>query len=355
MQEYRVELDAYAGPLDLLLYLVKRHEIDLNDIPIAQLTEQYLAHLELLRELHPDLDMEQVGEFLVMAATLLEIKSQMLTPRPEEQGESEEGEAPESSIDPRFELVQQLLAYKRYKDAARALEHRQAQWASRFPAQPGKRPQAKRGEGDEVEAGEDEDAPPREIELDDVNVLDLCEAFSRILDSIGQTKHHQVTYDDTPISLHAADIYDRLLREGPMTLQKMFEGRGNRSELIGLFLATLELVRDKRVRVLQEQIGGEITLEAAPEGEAGPDVKDDSAADWRNPKTGEVEYDWPDDEARKRAERRARMREKRAAGGEYAASDEELEELLEIEEQEKQQADVADDVDEDEEPFGEDD
>jgi segregation and condensation protein A len=149
------------------------------------------------------------------------------------------------------------------------------------------------------------------LELEDVGIMDLCEAFGRLLDTIGQAAGHQVTYDDTPIQLHAEDVADRLHREGPMTLEKLFEGRSNRSEMIGLFLATLELVRDKRVRVHQDKIGGSVTLEIIPEAERQQlEAEDDQPADWTDPETGEVQYDWPDEEARKRAEQRKRQREK---------------------------------------------
>ncbi len=317
-EEYRVQLDAYAGPLDLLLYLVKRNEIDLNDIPVAELTEQYLDHLKLIQAI----DVDKAGEFLVMAATLLEIKSQMLMPRAGV-GEAETDAPAEaestSPTDPRYELVQQLLAYKRYKDAARALEQRQALWSARAPAKASEPARPR----DEAEPGS------VEIDLDDVNVLDLCQAFSRILDSIGQRREHHVTVDDTPLALHAADIHDRLLRDGAMTLQQIFEGRTNRSELIGLFLATLELVREKKVRVLQDRIAGEIRLEPTTDEDAGSnDAPDDAPTDWRDPETGEVEYDWPDEAARRRAERRAKIREARAKRGEFGEpSDEELDEL----------------------------
>ena len=318
-EEYRVQLDAYAGPLDLLLYLVKRNEIDLHDIPVAELTEQYLEHLKLIEAI----DVDKAGEFLVMAATLLEIKSQLILPRPEageddadaDGGGAEGGEA----ADPRYELVQQLLAYKRYKDAARALEQRQELWSARAPAKASE-PEKPR---DDAEAGS------VEIDLDDVNVLDLCQAFSRILDSIGQRREHHVTVDDTPLALHAADIHDRLLRDGAMTLQQIFEGRTNRSEMIGLFLATLELVRQRKVRVLQDRIAGEIRLEpTADEDAAANDAPDDAPTDWRDPETGEIQYDWPDEAARRRAERRAKIRQARAKRGEFGEpSDEELDEL----------------------------
>ena len=316
--DYRIQLPAYAGPLDLLLHLVKRHEIDLGDIPIATLTEQYLDHLKVIELM----DMDQAGEFLVMAATLVEIKSQMLVPRPEDE-QAEGGDATdqiEDRPDPRLELVQQLLAYKRYKDAAVALERRQDAWSARFPAA------AKKAKKEESPA--EENAPPIELDLEDVHVLDLCEAFARLLDSVGARKtEHEVTYDETPISLHATDIYDRLERDGGeqrrLTLRQLFEGRRNRSELVGLFLATLELVRQHKVRVIQENVSGdprELALEARPEAEhlddpaAAPDVEDESR-DWRDPDTGEVTYDWPDEQGRRRYERRQRIRAAREAQG----------------------------------------
>lgn len=315
--DYRVQLDAYAGPLDLLLYLVKRHEIDLNDIPVATLTDQYLRHLEVIKAMS-GMDVERAGEFLVMAATLLEIKSQMLVPRPEGEAAIDPSKAIDEAaavLDPRFELVQQLLAYKRFKDAAIALEDRQEAWANRFAAHPVKA----KTDAKPTPTDDDENAAPLDLELDDVSVMDLCEAFARMLESIGQQKvEHQVTYDDTPISLHATDIYDRLTREGPTSLQKVFEGRP-RGEMIGLFLATLELVRQRKVRVLADGVGGDLKLEARPaEEQVDATAADDAPRDWRNPETGEVEYDWPDEAARRRALRRANIRAARLAQGKLA-------------------------------------
>lgn len=302
LEDYRVELDFYAGPLDLLLHLVKRHEIDLNDIPIARLTEQYLEHLRVIEQIDVDL----AGEFLVMAATLLEIKSQMLVPRPEmTEGQTALTVTTENPLDPRYELVQQLLAYKRFKDAANGLEHRRREWESRF-ARAGNSAPARKTLAELEAEGRNEDAEPVEIDLEDVHVLDLCAAFSRILDSIGQNKSHQVTYDDTPIALHADDIVDRLQRDGAMSLQAIFVGRQSRSEMIGLFLATLELVRQRRVRVLQDRVAGEIKLELRPE--ADQVIAEDKATDWRDPQTGEMQYEWPSEDARLRAQRRAKLR-----------------------------------------------
>jgi len=320
LEDYRVELDDYCGPLDLLLFLVKKNEIDLNDIPMAKLTQQYLEHIEGLNRF----DINLASEFLVMAATLLEIKSQLLMPKgSEESGQDGEGEAASGSdalseLDPRYELVKQLLAYKRFKDAANSLGQRQEEWEARFPYRPAKLPKpALRSDGDYVE-GEDpseaEDAAPIEIDLEDVSITDLCEAFARILESIGQAKSvHAVTYDDTPISLHAADIYDRLKREGPLTLQAIFVGRRTRGEMIGLFLATLELVREKKVKVTQDRIAGEIAIEVRAADEQLQE-SDDTATDWTDPKTGEVQYEWPSENAKMRAEKRASRRLARATG-----------------------------------------
>ena len=342
-QDYRVQLDAYAGPLDLLLYLVKRHEIDLHDIPVATLTEQYLHHLKVIQEI----DVELAGEFLVMAATLVEVKSQMLVPYvTENDGDEQATDAIEDPTDPRYELVQQLLAYKRFKDAAIDLEDRQRDWESRFPAHPTSRPTDK----SKPLTDDLDNAEPIEIDLEDANVMDLCEAFGHILDSIGHKPQVEVTYDDTPISLHADDIADRLKRDGAMTLQQIFVGRAGRGELVGLFLAVLELVRTMRVRVEQDLADGEIKLTLRPESdhldptgmsvdEGNPGAGgggDDEEADWRDPETGEMQYDWPDEASRQRAERRAALRAQRAGQGQSglgdAVVDQGSDEILEVDE-----------------------
>jgi len=314
MQDYRVELDAYNGPLDLLLFLVRQHEIDLHDIPVAKLTDQYMAYLRAIERI----DVELAGEFLVMASTLLEIKSRMLLPLPE----AGEGEATDGldELDPRYELVQQLLAYKRYKDAALELDERKDQWAQRHPRQPGaiasiSQPDAV---GDELDPDAPQDAEPVEFDLEDANVMDLCEAFVRILDSIGQGPGtHQVIYDDTPMALHAEDIIDRLQRLGgegaSITLAEIFLGRRSRSEMIGLFLATLSLVYQRKLRVTQDRLKGEVSLVLTSDAEQ-IDPDQGEPPDWTDPKTGEVQYDWPSKKDRKRSEERARRRaELRAA------------------------------------------
>ncbi|MBI1367669.1 MAG: chromosome segregation protein ScpA [Planctomycetes bacterium] len=293
MQDYRVNLDVYHGPLDLLLYLIKRDEIDIHDIPVAHITEQYVAYVKTLHSL----DINLAGEFLVMAATLMEIKSAMMLPREEGEAALEEVGAAGDPGDPRYELVQQLLAYKRFKDAAAALDDRRETFANRFPRRPG------RFESDAGEASPD-------LDMEDVSVWDLLEAFQTMMEQVAGGFTHNVVSDDTPIELHAADIVDRLDRDGPMTLQAMFEGRRNVSTMIGLFCAMLELLRQRKIKATQDGIGSPISLEARPETEwADADSEEEHVPLAYDPAHPE-NFDWPDEETRvryvKRMERRAR-------------------------------------------------
>ncbi len=341
--DYRIRLDAYAGPMDLLLYLVKRHEIDLHDIPMATLTEQYLRHLEVIKQI----DVESAGEFLVMAATLVEVKSRMIIPagqRADEDDDPTRDIPDEPEQDPRFELVQSLLAYKAYKDAAYTLEDRAAEWENRFPvhARAGKRIQ------------EDEKPEEKTLDLEDVNVFDLCAAFGNILESVGHLGDHEVTYDDTPISLHAEDIHDRLKRDAPpegLSLAEIFEGRKGKSEMIGLFLATLELVRQHLVTVQAGDTidptkpGGHIRLVLVPESERRKDQHDtDAATDWTDPATGQMRYDWPDEASRLRFERRERLR----ATLQAKQDAEQRGEAFDLKRYKSEQADGIDELDEEE-------
>ncbi len=169
MSEYRVNLDVFAGPLDLLLYLVRKEEVDIYDIPIARITEQYVKYIEILSRL----DIELAGDFLVMAATLMEIKSAMLLPscQEEEQGLDE-------MIDPRSELVRQLLEYKKFKDAANLLSSAAKDRSCRHT-----RP-------DSVVASLEPERQP-ELDIDQVNVWMLLEAFDNIMQSVGQYQNFE--------------------------------------------------------------------------------------------------------------------------------------------------------------------
>ncbi|MHC4994603.1 MAG: segregation and condensation protein A [Planctomycetota bacterium] len=313
MQDYKVEIDVYHGPLDLLLYLIKRDEIDIHDIPIAHITEQYIAYIKGLEKL----DINLAGEFLVMASTLLEIKSLMMSPPEpgEALGEDMTGDETEGA-DPRYELVQQLLAYKRFKDAATALNRRREDFENRFPLR------APRFRADPVERAE-----PVELDMEDVSVWNLVEAFNTLMEQVGTTSlNHEVVDDDTPLELHQEDIVDRLQRDGAMTLQKMFVGRTGTQQMIGLFLAMLELLRQQMVRVRQETQEGDLFIELRPEVDWVQNRSEDADSKEREvPDPANVnEFDWPDEDARQRYTRRMERRAK----GERIKDDEELEEDL---------------------------
>ncbi len=253
--EYRVELDVYNGPLDLLLYLLKRDELDIYDIPIARITDSYVSYVQMLKQLGKDggFDINVAGDFLIVAATLMEIKSAMLLPKPRIE-EGQETSAAQDLADPRYELIQKLLEYKRFKDSANLLEHHQLMHQNRFP----RIPVAPEGEPP---------AEPPPIDLDEVQIWDLLTAFNRLIKEVGGRKprYHEVTYDDTPIDLHAADIEDRLRREGTLSLRQLIVGRKSRSEMIGVFLALLELIREKKILVEQATATDDIQIIPAPE------------------------------------------------------------------------------------------
>ena len=241
MAEYRVNLDMYNGPLDLLLYLIRRDEVDIQDIPIVSITEQYLSYMDMLQALDPNL----AGEFLVMAATLIEIKSRMLLPA----DALPEGEDDDLGLDPRADLVRQLLQYKAFKDAAGDLQDAAELQAMKFVRQPGR-----------VHLGDEKD-----VDLEEVQIWDLFDAFRGIMEAIGKRpQNHEVIYDDTPVELHAEDILDRLRRDGAMSFKQIFEGRTRRTEIVGLFLAVLELIRLQKIFAVQGENFGQIDVHLNP-------------------------------------------------------------------------------------------
>jgi segregation and condensation protein A len=225
LADYRVNLDIFAGPLDLLLYLVRKEEVDIYDIPIARITDQYLQYLELLKQL----DIDLAGDFLVMAATLMEIKSAMLLPSTESEPPGEE-----ASGDPRAELIRQLLEYKRFKDAANLLDA-----AAELHQQRQGRPA---GLTDQLVP----DAEP-EIDMDQVSIWDLLEAFDAICKATGTSAYTGHIRDDTPIDLYQIEVLHRLQTEGPLTFERIFDGKPNRLIMVGVFLGILELIRGKLV------------------------------------------------------------------------------------------------------------
>ncbi|MHC4147778.1 MAG: segregation/condensation protein A [Planctomycetota bacterium] len=225
MADYRVNLDIFAGPLDLLLYLVRKEEVDIYDIHIAKITDQYIRYIEMLKSL----DIDLAGDFLVMAATLMQIKSAMLLPKaePDQLGDDD-------FSDPRTELIRQLLEYKKFKDAANLLNAAADEQKERFP-RPGTIVEHLRP-----------DAEP-EFDIEQVSIWDLLEAFDLVCKATGTIGDISHIKDDTPIDLYQIEILHRLQTEGPLTFERIFEAKGNRAVMIGLFLALLELIRERLI------------------------------------------------------------------------------------------------------------
>ena len=225
MADYRVNLDIFAGPLDLLLYLVRKEEVDIYDIPIAKITDQYIYYIEMLKSL----DIDLAGDFLVMAATLMQIKSAMLLPK----AEPEQLQA-DDLADPRVELIRQLLEYKKFKDAANLLSDAADKQEERF-----QRP-------DSIIERLKPDTEPA-LDIEQVSIWDLLEAFDSIMKATGSIGDISHIKDDTPIDLYQIEILHRLQTEGPMGFEQLFESRANRFVMVGLFLALLELIRERLV------------------------------------------------------------------------------------------------------------
>lgn len=229
MADYRVNLEIFAGPMDLLLYLVRKEEVDIYDIPIARITDQYIHYIEMLKSL----DIDLAGDFLVMAATLMQIKSAMLLPR----AEPDQLEADELA-DPRTELIRQLLEYKKFKDAANLLSDAAEDARHRFP-----RPST-------IVEQLKPNAEPT-VDIEQVSVWNLLEAFDSIMKATSLTADISHITDDTPIDLYQIEVLHRLQSEGAMRFERIFEPSANRAVMIGLFLALLELVREKLAAVEQ--------------------------------------------------------------------------------------------------------
>lgn len=227
--EYKVDLDIYNGPLDLLLYLIRREEVNIYDIPIARITDQYLQYIEALQAM----DMNIVGDFLVMAATLMYIKSYMLLPRTETKDDEEEIE------DPRSSLVKQLLEYKRYKESTFALAARAVEWEQKC---------ARIHKEFLVETTDKKD---EELPLEGVTVWDLLQRFSQLMKQTLFDVSTKVTYDDTPIQEYMNEVLERVHLDTSISFANLFAGINERRRIIGFFLALLELVRLNRIKIEQ--------------------------------------------------------------------------------------------------------
>lgn len=233
-----IKLDVFEGPLDLLLHLIKRNEVQITDIPIALITDQYLATLEQLEELNLD----GAGEYLVMAATLMLIKSRMLLP-------AEPGVDGEGDEDPRAELVQQLLEYQRYREAAERLVDRAILERDVF-----------RGSGERLERGAIEiDGPP----VRDASLGDLLAALREVLARAQASAPHDIFRSGLSVAECAQRILARFSLGNHVEFDAFFQVGAGRDEIIVTFLALLELIRLRVVRAGQEERFGRITVSLA--------------------------------------------------------------------------------------------
>jgi len=240
---YKVKLEIFEGPLDLLLYLIKKEEVTIYDIPISKITNQYLEYLNLMQLL----DLKLAGEFLVMASTLMQIKSKMLLPVEEQAPEEEEEE------DPRAELVRRLLEYKKFKEAANRLEELETKEAQVFRRKVNP-------ETLELETEEEEQEQYFEASL-----FDLISAFSKILKTIPKNEFLQIINDEFTVEKKIHDLLHLLVIKPVLYFSKLFEKAKSKVEIIATFLAVLELMRLKEIVVRQGSSFSEVQIMRHPD------------------------------------------------------------------------------------------
>ena len=231
---YQVKLQQFEGPLDLLLHLIRKHEINIYDIPIALITQQYLDFLSMMKSLN----LAVAGEFLVMAATLVQIKSRLLLPVEEREEDDEDGP------DPRAELVRQLLEYKRFKEAAGRLEDRERQWRDVF--------------GRDRSAVSEASSP--DLPLEDLTLFDLVDVLGDVLARLPPRQVLEIFPDSLTVKDRMNAILESLEGRDSMSFESLFEGQTQRVVVIVSFLALLELVRLKLVRLFQGEAFGPIVV-----------------------------------------------------------------------------------------------
>jgi len=231
---YKVKLEVFEGPLDLLLYLIKKDEVDIYHIPISEITDEYLKYLELMKLL----DLNIAGEFLVMAASLMQIKSKMLLP-PEEKTEDEIEE------DPREELVKRLLEYKKFKEAAGHLLTKEVMQRDVFPR---KVPDHVKVDGEVTEI-------PFEASL-----FDLIAAFNKVMKEVPRDVFYKVMKDEHTVEEKMHDIFHALVKKPAISFNKFFANVRSKVELVTTFLAILELIRLKEIVVTQNKMFGDIKI-----------------------------------------------------------------------------------------------
>ena len=257
-EDYKVDLEVFEGPLDLLLYLIRRDELDIYDIPIGRITEQYMKYLEVMRQLNLDV----AGGLVVMAATLMVIKSRMLLPVDrrvaEESGDDE-------WVDPRLDLVRQLVEYKKFKDAAGRLAEYELRRMESFDYGGG-RPKFEKTQADKASA------------IADLGVLDLLAAFQDVLARLGEVPQEELKGSRWSVPDKMDFVLSRVRADGQLAFSSLFREQSPRGEVIVTFLALLELLRQHRVIIYQNAAFHEITI--LPSKEEPADKPLDAPDDW---------------------------------------------------------------------------
>ena len=241
----KVKLESFEGPLDLLLFLIKKNEIDIYDIPIAVITQQYLEYLEMMKNLNLDV----AGEFLLMAATLLHIKSKMLLPTPEEEGEGEKEEE-----DPRAELMRRLLEYQRFKEAA--LELTKGPMLDREVF-------IRNFFGEESLEGGEEDMGG------EASLFELLEAMKKVLQGLPPEEFEEISVEHLNIKDKILQIMEQLWEVESLAFPELFPSSASRREVVLTFLALLELLRLRMIKVYQAESFGTIRIFSPVEREEG--------------------------------------------------------------------------------------
>lgn len=231
---YQVRLEQFEGPLDLLLHLIKKNEINIYDIPIALIATQYLDYLNVMK----DLNLSVAGEFLVVAATLIQIKSRQLLPVEEREQDEEEGP------DPQEELVRRLLEYKQFKEVGLQLDHRERLWRDLYSREPA--PVLP--------------TPVKEYSLDDVTLFDLVDALQGVITRLPAQQFLEIIPDNLTVRERMNVIVEQLEGKESVTFLDLFDGLENRLLVVVTFMALLELIRVKVIRVIQGEMFGPILV-----------------------------------------------------------------------------------------------
>ena len=244
---YRIEMDLFSGPVDLLLYLVRRSELNAGALTLSRLTVQFRETIDALELIGEELNIELAGDFVVTMATLIEIKGRQTLPQ---ETETERPEAAPIESEPSDDLVARLLQFKRFRDAAVVLGRRADDQSRRYARMASDRP---------VSAND-----PTQDRIRGIEIWDLLSAFSRIAATQLDRGVETIRDEEVPVHVYVEQVSEYVLKAGRATFSELFAGERKRSRIVGVFLAILELVRHHRFVATQDAQGGEITITPPP-------------------------------------------------------------------------------------------